>query len=118
MLTKRQLDSFKRNLNEMKERTSTKSIYESSDLSFRSLAGEVHDTGDESVANETVDVNTSIANLRKQELDNIDTALQRIDENIYGICIECGAEIEVNRLLAIPVAKRCFDCKDRFERLI
>lgn len=116
MLSKKQLDELHNNLNELKTRTSQESVYQSGDLSFSRISGDVRDAADESVANEAVDINASIANLRKQELEDIEAALQRIDVNSYGTCIDCGVEIKFGRLLAFPVARRCLDCKNRFER--
>ena len=49
------------------------------------------------------------------ELAAIDQALQRLDTPDFGICIDCGAEIESARLLAEPTVLRCTACQQRFE---
>lgn len=118
MLKKTQLDELYRKLQEWKTRISPESIYESSELSLSQITDEVRDSADEAVASETVDINASLANFRKQELDDIDAALRRIDENTYGICVDCGVDIEFGRLIAFPAAKRCLDCKSRFEKRV
>ena len=41
----------------------------------------------------------------------IGKALDRIDENDYGWCDQCGVEIGVRRLEARPTADLCIDCK-------
>ena len=41
----------------------------------------------------------------------IDAALLRLEENDYGYCEQCGAEIGVGRLEARPTATLCIDCK-------
>ena len=41
----------------------------------------------------------------------IDEALQKIENNEYGICIECGCEISPARLEAKPYARFCTKCK-------
>lgn len=41
----------------------------------------------------------------------IDSALARIDEGIYGKCENCGQEIPYERLEARPTAKLCVTCK-------
>lgn len=46
----------------------------------------------------------------KQELDDIDAALQRIEDGTYGVCTDCGAHIGVARLKAIPAASLCIGC--------
>ncbi|WP_298293236.1 TraR/DksA family transcriptional regulator [Thiomonas sp.] len=49
------------------------------------------------------------------ELAAIDRALQRLDTAEFGICIDCGAEIETARLLAEPTVLRCATCQQRYE---
>ncbi|MEW6614604.1 MAG: RNA polymerase-binding protein DksA [Thermodesulfobacteriota bacterium] len=45
----------------------------------------------------------------------IKAALERIDENTFGICEVCGEEISEKRLKARPVTTLCIDCKTREE---
>ena len=47
----------------------------------------------------------------------IDEALQRIESSEYGICLECGCEINPQRLEAKPYARFCVKCKSAFEKL-
>jgi RNA polymerase-binding protein DksA len=48
-------------------------------------------------------------------IEMIDEALTRLDENEYGICIECGKEISPARLEIKPYARFCVACKSRKE---
>ena len=48
-------------------------------------------------------------------IEMIDEALTRLDENEYGICIECGNEISPARLEIKPYARFCVACKSRKE---
>jgi len=41
----------------------------------------------------------------------IDEALQRIKEDTYGVCQDCGCIISPARLKALPFARRCVGCK-------
>jgi DnaK suppressor protein len=41
----------------------------------------------------------------------IEEAIERIDQNDYGYCTDCGAEIGIGRLEARPTATQCIDCK-------
>ncbi len=50
------------------------------------------------------------------KLLNIDEALVRIKEGTYGECDECGDDIELERLLALPFTRLCLDCKSKQER--
>ena len=43
------------------------------------------------------------------------TALERIEEGNYGVCITCKKSIPANRLKAIPHAKTCLKCQELLE---
>lgn len=43
-------------------------------------------------------------------------ALLRVGEGTYGICEDCGSEIELNRLKARLTATKCVSCKEDEER--
>ncbi len=46
----------------------------------------------------------------------IDSALTRIQQGKYGLCMKCGKRIPKDRLEAIPYALMCIDCKTQDER--
>jgi len=46
----------------------------------------------------------------------IEQALQRIDADTYGVCIECEEDIESKRLEYVPFARYCTDCKSELEK--
>ncbi|MBV9085193.1 MAG: TraR/DksA family transcriptional regulator [Acidobacteriaceae bacterium] len=41
------------------------------------------------------------------------SAIERIEEGSYGICLECEEEIASKRLKAIPWAELCISCQER-----
>jgi len=45
------------------------------------------------------------------ELSLVNSALERVRTNTYGVCEECGSPISSRRLLAIPWAERCHKCE-------
>ena len=49
------------------------------------------------------------------ELEHIAQALQRLDQGVYGICVECGSEVTPERLHALPQAARCMPCQQKAE---
>ena len=49
-------------------------------------------------------------------LFNIDDALRRIEDGVYGTCESCGKKISKARLKAIPYALLCRTCKEKHER--
>ncbi len=46
----------------------------------------------------------------RREFNRVDAALKRIGDGEYGVCIDCGKEIQLLRMKAIPWASRCVDC--------
>ena len=76
----------------------------------------VADTGDESVLRMQADLDLQEAGRDLEELQQIDTALRRMEEGTYGECIECDIDIEFPRLQAQPTALRCLDCQSQYEK--
>jgi RNA polymerase-binding protein DksA len=46
-----------------------------------------------------------------KDLYEIDQALYRVKEGKFGICENCGKEVEKDRLEAVPHAKFCIKCR-------
>jgi len=51
----------------------------------------------------------------RTELEEIRSALARMDAGTYGVCSTCGAEIPSARLEAVPSASLCVTCKQAEE---
>jgi len=51
-----------------------------------------------------------------KRLKLIESALTRIKQGKYGHCIKCGKRIPQDRLVAIPYALMCIECKSEEER--
>jgi len=43
-------------------------------------------------------------------------ALRRLDNGIFGICLDCEEDINLKRLAAVPWAARCIACQERADR--
>ena len=65
---------------------------------------------------EDSEVVDALGNEAREEIVKISAALQRFDAGQFGICIECGAEIQPARLAAYPYADECIDCAEFDER--
>ncbi|HTT38936.1 MAG TPA: TraR/DksA family transcriptional regulator [Burkholderiales bacterium] len=74
------------------------------------------DIADESVADALADLNLGIVDRHILEIRDIEAARARIQAGSFGTCIACGTEIEFERLLAYPTAKRCLACQQHRER--
>lgn len=52
---------------------------------------------------------------RKQRFRLIDAALQRIDDDEFGYCQQCGESIDPRRLEFDPTTLLCIDCASKAE---
>jgi DnaK suppressor protein len=82
---------------------------------YATLAGQVHDSGEESVADLLSDINTAIISHSIKELREIEAAQERLREGTYGTCEECGEAIPFARLQAYPAARLCIADQERYE---
>ena len=46
------------------------------------------------------------------QLQEVESALDRLNSGEYGACADCGHSISSKRLQALPWATHCVDCKD------
>ena len=61
------------------------------------------------------ELSLNIASSEQKVLYEIDEALKRINEGIYGICTECNKKIPFRRLNALPYVKHCIQCQSKEE---
>jgi len=119
MLTQAQVNEFKKILEdrfyELREEISQE-LVKSDDEHYQELAGRVHDLEEESVADLLVDLNLASVDRHIQEIRDIDEALMRIAKGSYGICVDTGEEIELDRLRANPTAKRTRRAQEMHEK--
>lgn len=57
--------------------------------------------------------NLALENSLEKELKKINIALEKMEGGAYGICQNCGEEIDIERLRAYPVAQNCIKCKQK-----
>jgi len=83
---------------------------------YEEVAGEVPDTGDQSVAALIADLDQAEWGRDIDELRGLEAAHDRIESGDFGACADCGRDIGFERLRANPVAIRCIDCQTRHEK--
>jgi len=54
-----------------------------------------------------------LQNSLRDELSSCEAALQRIEQGTFGLCEVCSEPIELNRLKADPLTRRCLECQNR-----
>ena len=58
----------------------------------------------------------ALIEIGSNSLEQIDWALERFDQGVYGLCEECEEPIDIDRLEGLPFATMCMDCKRAQER--
>ena len=94
-------------------------VQEISRRSKASTESGAQDIGDllDSVSEErTRELDMILTDREKRKLAQIDDAIERIDENTYGLCEDCGVKIPKARLRVLPFAKYCVECQEKTER--
>jgi DnaK suppressor protein len=94
-------------------------VQEISRRSKASTESGAQDIGDilDSVSEErTRELDMILTDREKRKLAQIDDAIDRIDENTYGLCEDCGVKIPKARLRVLPFAKYCVECQEKTER--
>lgn len=77
--------------------------------------GQVQDSGDEALSISMEHLQSSLQQTDMDEIRLIDGALERIDRQEYGVCIDCGNPIPERRLEHFPYAARCVACQEKLE---
>jgi DnaK suppressor protein len=85
-----------------------------SDLSIDD--SETPDPVDLAVSNYSKNVQLALSENESRQLDLVNEAIERIDDEEYGVCQNCEEEISPKRLAAVPWARYCLDCQELREQ--
>jgi DnaK suppressor protein len=73
----------------------------------------------DSIDQASADIDKSFAmQLKSRDRDTliqVDGALRRIEEGVFGSCVQCEDEISEARIKAFPFTTLCIDCKAELE---
>ena len=78
------------------------------EASAANIADDEHDPEGSTIAYERTQIGALIEQAERH-LDEIDAAIRRISDGVYGRCEVCGESISEARLLARPTARTCID---------
>jgi DnaK suppressor protein len=76
----------------------------------------VPDIGDMSANAYSRDVLLNLNETHRRKIKDIDVALERIEQGVYGECARCGEEIAPRRLEVRPFSRYCVECKADVEK--
>ena len=76
----------------------------------------IQDLADKAASAYSKELNFSLSDGERGVLMLIDEAFNRIRENSFGVCTNCGNTIGEKRLIAIPWTPYCIDCQELVEK--
>ncbi|MBC8182980.1 TraR/DksA C4-type zinc finger protein [candidate division KSB1 bacterium] len=115
----KKLEGYKHILEKMREQILDDLKAEKRKESLRETSGEhsysYHMADEGSACNEN-EKSYIIASMEGNTLEDLDEALNRIDDGSYGKCVLCEKDINSKRLDALPYANLCIECKSEQEK--
>jgi len=94
------------------------SVVQSSQAQLAEKVGDLPDVSDRASEGFEDELTVGLLAIESAQLDDIEAAIQRIDDGSYGICEDCLKAIPKKRLEVLPFARRCLACKGIAERQI
>jgi DnaK suppressor protein len=75
------------------------------------------DSGDMSLQDMDQGIDYSLLEMKYEQYKDIADAFRKLQNGTYGLCEECGQEVDIKRLEVTPLARYCITCKQRKEEL-
>jgi DnaK suppressor protein len=80
------------------------------------LIEKTEDEGDLALISHNKEILYNLHESDFRRLKAIEDALKRMQREEYGVCSECGEDINEKRLVAVPWAMMCLACQEEVER--
>lgn len=84
---------------------------------YQEMLATARDEEDQATVSLMAETNLTLLGPKRQELEAIEEALQRLENGSYGLCEVCGQSIEPRRLEIMPETPLCRDCMSQKEKL-
>jgi DnaK suppressor protein len=114
-MDKKTLEQYKKKLEE-KRRELSEAYTKNRHYGRESDEGGTQDLADKASSSYTKEFLYSLSNTEKSILEEVQHAIERMDDGEYGTCMECGEKISKKRLDAVPWARFCVPCQERVEQ--
>ena len=84
---------------------------------YQEMLATARDEEDQASVSLLAETQLSLLGPKRQELEAIEAALQRLENGNYGLCQNCGLSIEPRRLEIMPETPLCRNCQTQREKL-
>ncbi len=92
------------------------SIVQNTQALMAEKSGDLPDVSDRASEGFEDELAVGLIAIEAAQLEDIETAIKRIDEGMYGVCVDCERAIPRKRLEYLPFARRCLACESQAER--
>jgi DnaK suppressor protein len=75
------------------------------------------DSGDMSSQDIDQGIDYSLLEMKYEQYKDIADAFRKLQNNTFGLCEECGEEIDIKRMEVNPLARYCIACKTKKEEI-
>lgn len=89
---------------------------------FERTGEEIHDQydipqdiGEQSILDMLSDAGLAVADIRREQLTQLEEAQKRLEMGTYGRCEGCGEVIDIHRLKLVPFTAFCVECQKKQE---
>ena len=112
VLSKKKLDEIRSELQERKRELEVEmtGLYQE-----KFSDDQVQDSADQALSSTMESLKASLHDTKNVEYKRIMQALEMLDDETYGVCVDCGKDISEKRLKYYPNATRCLVCQESFE---
>ncbi len=109
-----QCEYFRKKLDSMREDLLSEADRTISEMTDHS--SQYPDPTDRASAESDRNFELRIRDRERKLLAKIEQAIERIENESYGVCEECGDDIAIPRMEARPVTTLCIECKTKQEQ--
>ncbi len=75
------------------------------------------DSADQSALDVDQGIDYSLLEMKYEQYKDIADAFRKLQNKSFGLCEECGEEIDIKRLEVNPLARYCISCKTKKEEI-
>lgn len=110
MLTEKEIEEYRTLLESERKRLTQEVRSDEKNPDFGDEGDDMDSEADEA---EELENQLSVSDSQRERLNQIEEALEKIENGTYGICEECGRTISDKVLHAAPESILCAECKQQ-----
>jgi len=114
-MRKRELNRFRKQLLTKREELFSR-VKAARTTAKEATDADAPDLGDRALTSVSLDLSYQLSTGEREIVRRIDVALDRIEGETYGVCLNCEKKVQIGRLEAVPWARHCIECQELLDR--